>query len=86
MAENTTKKYAVVQITDRDLKHHLGKVVLGTVETTVIAMLNAEADARVASASLNVVPTGKITDRVTRGGNLHTNVGMLGMLHSVYNA
>lgn len=44
MAENTTNKNAVVQINEHELKDHLGKVVLSTVEGTLNAMLDAEAD------------------------------------------
>ena len=44
MAKTTTKKNAVVQINEGELKDHLGKVVLNTVEETLNAMLDAEAD------------------------------------------
>ena len=40
MSENTTKNKAVVQINESELKDHLGKVVLSTVEETLNAMLN----------------------------------------------
>ncbi len=44
MSEDITKKNAVVQINETELKDHLGQVVLTTVEDTLNAMLDAEAD------------------------------------------
>lgn len=44
MSEDITKKNAVVQINEAELKDHLGQVVLTTVEDTLNAMLDAEAD------------------------------------------
>lgn len=44
MSEDTTKKNAVVQINEAELKDHLDQVVLTTVEDTLNAMLDAEAD------------------------------------------
>jgi len=49
MSENITKKTAVVQINEAELKNHLGQVVLTTVEDTLNAMLDAEADALVSA-------------------------------------
>ena len=44
MAETTTKTKNVIQINEGELKDHLGKVVLSTVEETLNAMLDAEAE------------------------------------------
>ena len=47
MSEDTTKKKAVVQINEGELKDHLRQVVLSTVEETLNTLLDAEADALV---------------------------------------
>ena len=44
MAESNTKAKRVIEINEGELKDHLGKVVLNTVEETLNAMLDAEAD------------------------------------------
>lgn len=44
MAESNTKPKRVIEINEGELKDHLGKVVLSTVEETLNAMLDAEAD------------------------------------------
>ena len=45
MEEITTRPTNVIQVNETELKDHVGKVVLSTVEETLNAMLDAEADA-----------------------------------------
>ena len=44
MQETTTTKNNVIQVNEAELKDHVGQVVLNTVEETLNAMLDAEAD------------------------------------------
>lgn len=50
MTENATKKDAVVQVNEHALKDNLSKVVFGTVEETLHAILDTEAGEPVGGA------------------------------------
>ncbi len=79
MAETATNKNTVVQINEGELKDHLGKVVLSTVEETWNAMLDEEADQLVGAGKYERSADRKDYRSGYCARKLHTKAGEVGL-------
>ena len=75
MAESNTKPKRVIEINEGELKDHLGKVVLNTVEETLNAMLDAEADEMVGATRYTRSPDRQDYRSGHYNRKLHTKAG-----------
>ena len=75
MAESNTKPKRVIEINEGELKDHLGKVVLNTVEETLNAMLDAEADEMVGATRYTRSPDRQDYRSGHYSRKLHTKAG-----------
>lgn len=75
MEEITTRPTNVIQVNETELKDHVGKVVLSTVEETLNAMLDAEADAMTGAAKYERSPDRQDYRAGHYKRKLHTKAG-----------